>query len=112
MFNTQLRKGLAFCMSIILLFSLQFIYIGISTVIGKTPIQEVGSPLFLMYVVYDFGLHMFYFIVILTYGAKANVIDGKIMNTLMKIAKKLREVQILVVQKQVFLLKNEDNTFK
>ena len=71
-FRMQQTKGLLFMTAIICLYSIVFFYIGISTIIGGVPFLEVGSPLFLLFAFYDFGVHTFYFLKLIYYAARCN----------------------------------------
>ena len=103
--RTQFQRGLMFVSALVVLFLIPWAYVCARVGIGKMSLDEIGSPLFLIYTFFDFYLTFYYFIKILLLGAEANLVDTQIKKILMSISRECSQASIYSKNEMVYKIK-------
>ena len=101
--STSQRRAQLFCGFIISIYSLQSIYICIKIIVFKNDVSDIGGgPLFIIMSFYDLFVIMAYTIMVIIYGAEANLVDQKIRQILNELERESIEAKTLCDQGLVY----------
>ena len=70
MHRVQFQRGLRFVSALVILFLIPWAYVSFRIAITKSKVEDIGSPVFLIYTHFDFYLSLYYFIRMLVIGLK------------------------------------------
>lgn len=105
----QFQRGLYFTSLIVIVYSVQFLYICFHVIIMQKPLLETGSPIFIAYSIYNFAMVVFSFLGAMVYAAQVNDSYNKMLSLLQKLTRDVYHTQLMAKYGRVWLLNEEDS---
>ena len=113
MHRVQFQRGLRFVSALVILFKnfqiylflIPWAYVSFRIAITKSKVEDIGSPVFLIYTHFDFYLSLYYFIRMLVIGAEANLADTKLKQILMNISRECSLTSLYSRNEMVYKIK-------
>ena len=103
----QQKRGIGFCTAIVCVYSIQFGFICIKTILFGTYFFEVATIQFLVYCIFDFIVFIGLFLETLAYASLANNVDSQISRRLHCIKRDINEALINNKSTRILIKKNK-----